>query len=517
MTKNFYTNVRQYKGHILYRGVHFDENGKPKRVREKIKYEPTIYLKSKEVTGLTNIDGKPVMPVKPGDIWDVWKYIKQYKDVEGFDVYGNLKHEYSYIYENYPDMVPYDKKFILVVNLDIEVMSENGFPDPWECTEEMTAISMTFNDDKIIVLGHDKFGLMPDGYKTDRKNLKYIECESEEHLLRMFLEIWIKNWPDVITGWNSLMFDMPYIVNRIGKILGESYIDMLSPWGVVEYQERVNVEWNTRDKFYSIYGVDQIDYMLAYKKFAPSSKQQENLKLDTVGFNELGMSKLDYSEVKNLHSLYKIDYQKYLDYNVRDIDIVSGLDRKLSLFDLIFALAYTAKVNYEDVFAQVRMWDAIMTNHLMSKGVVVNPMKDSSKDSRYKGAYVKPVLVGMHDYVASFDLDGLYPHLMMGYNISPETFIPVENYNDQMKEFSRENPIITPDKLVNREFDLSTLYPWKVNLTPNGEFFSTNNESFLGEVMRILYDDRKKYKSMMIEELKMLESIKAEKVRRGLE
>jgi len=515
--KKFYTNVAQHRGRILYRGVVLSDEGKLiERTRTRINYKPTVFIPTNKPTGWTTVFGDHVKPHRPGSMWDTKQYIESRQDIEGFEVYGNLKHEYSYLFDEFGSDVDFNMDFILIANIDIEVGSENGFPDQKKAEEEVTAISIDFNSKKTIVLGQDKYKTMPDGYKTDDPEVTYIECENEIDLLERFIHIWCTNYPDIVTGWNIKNFDMVYLFNRITKLFGEDYAKMLSPWGEV-YEREFRNDFDQVDINIVIVGIAQIDYLEAYKKFAPKGKSQESYTLDNIGNSELGMSKLDYSEVENLHSLYKTNFQKYIDYNIRDTRIVRGLEEKLKLIELIITLAYDSLTNYEDVFRQVRLWDIIITNWLMKDNIVVPPMKTRVKKAPYKGAYVKEPKIGMHHYVASFDLDSLYPHLIMQYNISPETFVPPVNYDDKMRKFLADH---TGDdlveKLVKKELDLEWTKEYKVNLTPNGQFFTTGEEGFLAEIMRTLYDDRKKFKNMMIDEKKKLELIKQEKARRGI-
>ena len=147
----------------------------------------------------------------------------------------------------------------------------------------------------------------------------------------------------------------------------------------------------------------------------------------------MGEGKISYDEYDNLYSLYRLNFQKFIEYNIKDVQLIIRLEDKLKLLELAYTLAYDTKTNYEDVFAQTRMWDALTYNRLMQDNIVVPPREVQDKDSAFEGAYVKDPQVGLHHYVASFDLNSLYPHLMMQYSISPENLVE-RSYVEERKQ-----------------------------------------------------------------------------------
>jgi DNA polymerase elongation subunit (family B) len=193
--------------------------------------------------------------------------------------------------------------------------------------------------------------------------------------------------------------------------------------------------------------------------------------------------------------LYRENFQKFIEYNIKDVELIIKLEDKLKLLELAVTLAYDTKSNFEDVFAQTRMWDALTYSYLREKDIIVPPRVVKDKDSAFEGAYVKVPQVGLHDWVASFDLNSLYPHLMMQYNISPETLIEPENYTDEMREILSQG--VSVDKLLKKENDTSKLEG--ATLTPNGQFFRTDFQGFLPKMMEEMYEDRKKFKKLMLQ------------------
>ena len=245
---------------------------------------------------------------------------------------------------------------------------------------------------------------------------------------------------------------------------------------------------------YDIFGVSCLDYIELYRWYAPGGKSQESYKLDHISSVELGTNKIDYSEYDSLHQLYKHNYQKFIEYNIRDVEIIVELEEKLKLIELAATLAYDTKTNFEDVFAQTRMWDALINSYLMDKKIIVPPKENRIKESAFEGAYVKEPQVGKHDWVASFDLNSLYPHLLIQYNISPETIIEPSNYTQEMRDIISEG--VTVEKMLYQKIDTSKLNG--VTLTPNGQFFTTERQGFLPKMMEEMYEDRKKFKNLMI-------------------
>lgn len=490
MTKTFYTNVQNFGSKILYRGI---ENGR--RITRKLDYNPTLFLPSQKPTKFTTIKGEYVADINPGTIADCREFVKKYEDVENFKVYGNQKYEYCYISDQHPNDVDWDKSFINICNIDIEVGSENGFPEPDVANEPITAITYKMND-MFIVYGCGHF-------TNEREDVQYIRCDDEIDLIKRFVDGWSGNYPDIITGWNVKLFDIPYLVNRITKLMGEAFAKRLSPWNYLS-ERTVNFGVSRQFKTYNLVGISCLDYIDLYQRYAPEGKSQESYKLDNIANVELNERKLSYEEYGNLHTLYRDNYQLFIEYNIKDTELVERLEDKLKLIELALTLAYDSKTNYDDVFAQVRMWDALIYNHLKSKNMVVPPIEHQEKNEAYVGAYVKDPIVGMHNWVASLDLNSLYPHLIMQYNISPETFVEPENYSVSMRKLLESN--VSVDGLLTKQIDTSRLINESITVTPNGQFFRITKQGFLPEMMEKMYNDRTVYKKKSIDAKKELEN-----------
>ena len=456
---------------FLVRGY---EGGKSFTSREK--FQPTMFVPSKKKTKYKTLDGQYVQSIKPGTVRETREFVKTHSEVDGFEIFGNNRYIYQYISEKYPETeIKFDIKKMNLVTIDIEVQSENGFPTVEKCDEELLLISLQdYNTKRILT-----FGVGP--YRTQDKMVKYVQCNDEYDLLQHFINYWSHTPPEVVTGWNCQLYDIPYLAKRITRVLGDKAMKKLSPWGLVTNEEIYMM--GRPQLVYDIAGVTVLDYMDLYKKF--TYKAQESYRLDYIGEVELGNKKLDHSEFDTFKDFYTKGWNKFVDYNVQDVRIVDGLEEKMKLIELAITMAYDAKVNFTDVFYQVRMWDMIIYNDLKRKGIVIPPKKDQDKSEKYAGAYVKEPKPGMYDWVVSFDLNSLYPHLIMQYNISPETLL-----DDRF-------PNVSVDRLLNEEVDLSSLED--VTVCPNGAMFTTKTRGFLPKLMEKIYSERVVFKKKMIQ------------------
>lgn len=476
----YYTNITVYGPHILYRGV---KNGR--RIKEKINYAPTLFLPAKKKTDYKTLFGEYLEPMQFANIREARDFVKRYESVENFKVYGNDRYAYAFIADTHKGLIDWKMDDLSIVIIDIEVGSENGFPDPYKTTEPITAIAVRQLNGGTTVYGCGH-------YDNNDETVTYIRCQDEIDLCKKFLNDWQHNYPDVVTGWNTEGFDIPYLINRFTKLFGDKEARKLSPWEVIN--ERVYNFKGSERKSYDIFGIAQLDYIELYKWYAPNGKSQDSYKLDNIASVELGENKLSYDEYDTLHQLYKLNYQKFIEYNIKDVELILKLEEKLKLIQLALTMAYDTKCNYSDVFAQTRMWDALIYNHLLDQKIIVPPKEVSHKGEAFEGAYVKEPQVGNHDWVASFDLNSLYPHLIQMYNISPETLITVSEHTEEMRKVIHDG--VTVDKLLEMKVDTSKISD--VILTPNGQYFRKDVQGFLPKMMEEMYEDRKKFKKLML-------------------
>jgi DNA polymerase elongation subunit (family B) len=465
----FYTNVQLIGNQFLVRGV---DGGK--RYEHRDEFFPTLFVKSKGKAKYKTLSGEKVEAINPGTVRDCREFYKKYEDVEGFEIYGHDRYIYQYISEKYPeDEIKFDISKIKLVTLDIEVASEEGFPDVESCSEEILAISIQDYTTKQITT----WGVKP--FKNSRKDVTYHHCPTEHELLGSFINYWMQDVPDVITGWNIQLYDIPYICKRLRRVLGEKLMKRMSPWGLCSEGE-IHLMGRTHTTF-DVGGVTQLDYLDLYKKF--TYKAQESYRLDYIAEVELGQKKLDHSEFETFKDFYNKGWQKFIEYNIVDVELVDRLEDKMKLIELALTMAYDAKVNYNDVFYQVRMWDNIIYNYLKKRNIVIPPKNKSQKNEKYAGAYVKEPKPGRYDWVVSFDLNSLYPHLIMQYNISPETLIEARH------------PSASVERFLKQEVEIGSDYA----TCANGAQYRKDVRGFLPELMDKMYGDRVVFKKRMIQ------------------
>src|SRR6056300_678933 len=476
---NFYKNVIEHKGKLLIRGV---LNGK--EYKEKIDFGPTLYCLTQEHSVYKTLQGQFLKPIEFTNISAARRFRKEIA-TQNSPVYGLERYHYQYIGQEYPTEIEWDKDNIKIFTLDIETTCEGGFPDVEDPQEQLLCITVKNQSNKqIITWGVGDF-------HTDRPDVTYIKCKDEKQLMFEFMKFWIKNYPDVITGWNTKFFDLPYLMNRIKLIAGDKVANRMSPWNLIN-REEIH-ERGRPQTIYQLYGIVNLDYLDLYKWFIPA--RQESYKLDFIGELELGRGK-DDAGYDTFKDWYTKDFQSFVDYNIQDVEIVDALEDKLGLIDLSLTVAYDSKVNYDDIFSQVRVWDTLIANHLMKKNICVPPREEHSKETKYEGAYVKDPHPGQHKWIVSFDINSLYPHIIIQYNISPEKIIGESSHG------------INVNRMIDMKVPLNYLKTEGACVTPNGAKFKNDSQGFLPEMMEKMYNERVIYKKRMLKAKQQYERTK---------
>jgi DNA polymerase elongation subunit (family B) len=480
---SFYTNIQSWGRFLYIREIDKDGNRQAFKLDN---FHPRVWIPNTNNVDspYTNIAGESVVEFDAGPIRECNDFVRNHSDIENFEIYGVIQPQYQYITASYEKVIPWQKESIIVSFLDIETTCEEGFPDVKTANEQVVAITISFsNIDKKLVFGFDKF-------TKEIPGATFIQCTSEEDLLQKFLQFWENNTPDILSGWNLKMFDVPYLVNRITRLFGENQAKRLSPWKIIKTEVDRTIMGDR--EYYVLFGVSMLDYLDLYKKFTYT--KQESYTLNHICSIELGQKKMDYSEFGSLHLLYKNDYEKFIEYNIHDVELLYLLEDKMKLIELAITMAYDAKTNFEDVFAQLRMWDVIIYNYLLQRNIVI-PGKEEHKKEEIAGGYVKEPIPGLYNWVVSFDLQSLYPHLIMNYNISPDTIVD-------------KHHSVSVDKLVEKSIDLSFLKDLNYTITANGQLFDRRRRGFLPELMDWMFDQRKTYKKKMIDSQKEYEEKK---------
>jgi DNA polymerase elongation subunit (family B) len=488
----YYTNVSRYGNQILLRGY---DHGR--RIEKKIKYQPILFTSTNLETSWKSLDGKPVGVANAGkkfdSMRDATEYVKANQGVSGKKIYGNTKYIPAFINDYYPGNIDFNRSKINVATIDIEVQSDDGFPEPEKADHKVTAICMKSNiGDTYYVWGLGDYDV-EQSYMKDNLVI-YRKFDREDDLLINFINHWSsqQHSPDVVTGWNSRFFDIPYLVNRIHRMLGEEYVKKLSPWGLVDRQDVTKM--GRTQTAYELKGISQLDYLDLFKKFGYSYGPQETYKLDHIAHVVLGENKISYDEYSNLHTLYKHNHQKFIDYNIKDVELVDRIEDKLGLITLCMTMAYKGGVNYNDTFGTTMIWDTIIYRRLFANNIVVPFVEDKHK-SDYPGGFVKDPYVGIHDNVVSFDLNSLYPSIIMQYNMSPETIA-----NGEVTQFDIDSVLTKTARPDNRDKALAA----------NGQYFRTDRPGIIPFIIDEMYKERVGIKQEMITAQKEKEKINKE-------
>ena len=469
MTK-FYTNVRHVGNNILYRGY---ENGQ--QIKTRVPFKPKLYVSGDSKSEWRTLDGQSVVEVQFETMKEATEFTKRYRDVDNFKVHGQNNYTAQFISTYWPNDIQFDRDLVRVMNIDIEVASDEGFPDQREAKYPIISIALRKNDGNYWVWGLND-------YTPSREDVLFIRCDNEMDLVRKFVDHWQTYSPDIITGWNTRFFDIPYIVNRCYKLFGDdTLVKRLSPWGLV--RERIQKINGRENQEYVIEGIDHLDYIEIFKKFTLNTLgQQESYRLDHIAHVVLGERKLSYEEHGNLHTLYKEDYQKFIDYNVKDVELVHKIDEKLDLISLVLTMAYRGGVNYTDTLGTTAIWDSIIYRMLNNQKIVIPPKTEKPK-TPYPGGYVKDPQVGSHDWVTSFDLNSLYPNIIVQYNMSPETIM-----DGIVPDITVEKFLDGHVKSDNDDYSLS----------PTGVRFTHTRKGVIPTIIEHYYADRRIIKDKML-------------------
>lgn len=542
----FYTHCSRNKNNVYHTYIDGDGNKHHSVVRN-FPYELFIEGKKEDSKSL---DGKKLQRYVFDSISEMNDFVKKMKDVT--DVYGNTNPVYQFIAGTYPNDIAFDIEKFTILNFDIECrVGENfvyddshivtthddrkisldecrvnqeiivwdteaekdlpylkscytkktsaGFPEPHKAEQMVTAITCkVFGDNEKNYI----FGLKE--YKTKSDKDVYIKCNTEQELLIKFLSYYQKVKPDILTGWHISGFDILYLYNRINKIVGNDWGNRLSPYYKTCSGSPITVkEVHDKENVFDvdIVGVSIFDYLELYKKFCPN--KQESYRLDFIATEEIGYGKLDYSDFDGLEDLYNRDFERYIDYNIKDTLLVEELDKKLKYILLALTIVYMGKTKLSDVFGQIMTWDCLIYNELKKENVQIPPQKRRESNTSIIGGYVKDPAPKRYDWVVSFDLTSLYPSIIMSWNMSPETI-------------THPATGLHMDKMIGFNMPTQHIIDNNETLAANGARFTKSFHGILPRLMSKTFSQRKKYKDMMKEESKTLELIKTEMQKRNI-
>jgi len=480
MSLSFYTSISRYGNDLLYRG--YDQSGQ--RVQKKIRYSPTFWYPTTKKTEWKGLDGTPLKPVTFPTMGRASKYNRDLEGVDNAKVYGMNNPVFSYIQERFPGEISFKEEWVDIHYIDIEVYSDKGFPEADKAEHPIVSIALFSSSEKIWrIWGLGDYDASKSYIYDTHPNadVRYVKCKSENSLLHSFLAYWElpNHRPDVITGWYIRFFDIPYLVNRINNTMGKKDANRLSPWGVVS-QKMVTFKGGKESEAFEIMGVQILDYEDLFRKFGHSYGPQESYRLDHIAHVVLGERKLSYDEYGSLHSLFKENHQLFIDYNLKDIDLVYRIDQQAGLIPLVFTMAYLGGVNYSDTLGSVAIWDSIINRELLPQKIVI-PGKEEKHYRKFTGAYNKEPQKGFHDWVVSFDFASLYPNLFVQYNMSPETLVEGVSEDSGVEKYLNRNEKVDSEYIV----------------AANGSCFRKDIEGVFPRVIRRFYNERKRVKGEM--------------------
>lgn len=369
---------------------------------------------------------------------------------------------------------------------DIEVDISEKYPSIEDADCKITSIgylNKTNMERRVLIL-------------DERRKLHNVDTEynveifrSESELLTRFINIFSEIQPTVITGWNTDNFDIPYLINRCKRVLGANAVKKLSPIG--------NVEWSKTRNRYKIHGVSSLDYLRLYQNFTYT--ELPNYRLDTVAKIEVGRGKIEYEG--DLNTLFESDINKFIEYNMTDVDLVYELDDKLQLLNLARTICHKGHVPYDDVYYASRYLDGSAIVDLKRKGIVA-PSKqfkfiedETQSDVLLAGAYVKEPVPGLYEWIYDLDLTSLYPSIIMSLNISPETKVGVINSWDEQCLLQNTATQVTFTDGTFAQDVKTWLQENNYTVASNGTVYRTDKKGFLPAILEKWFDERVEYKN----------------------
>ena len=395
----------------------WDKDGK--RIKVTTSYDPYVMVEGKG--DFESIYGTKLVKKSFRTQYDRYKYIK---DTGIKRVFENHPATQQYLIDTFwqvNERPEFSQNPIKVLFLDIETYSPDEFPQPSNPTHTVNVITVFDSLNR----HYYTFGLKDFENKDD--DVTYIKCASERELFQKFVEYVETDYPDIMSGWNSEFFDLPYILNRCTRILGEEWTNRLSPSGKV-YSRSIRGQFGQEQMRWYVEGVSLIDYLDVYKRFSVGIK--ESYKLDAIGEAELGEKKVDFGNM-NLATLADNDWQTFVEYNIQDVRLLTKLEDKLKYTELIKMLAYVGLTSFEAAMGSLSVINGATAVRARQRNQFVPSFIRNEDTGKNPGAYVGEPLKGFQENIISFDANSLYPNVMISLNISPETKVgKIEDKNN---------------------------------------------------------------------------------------
>ena len=388
----------------------WDENGK--RIVIPSTYEPYIYLETNNAPDAMSLFNTKLKKKRFRNQYDRSRYLKDNKVTRVFENFGVYQQFLIDTYWQDNEKPEFTKNALKVYFIDIETYSPDAFPNPQDPNDTINIITIY---DTLTKKFHS-WGLKP--YIAKSADVNYIACKTEEELLRKFVEFFSKDYCDILSGWNSEFFDVPYVINRVRKILGEDYMKRLSPVGSLRSRTFMGKYGKEQVKWY-IEGLSCVDYLDVYKRFCQTLR--ESYKLDAIGEIELQERKVDYGD-QNLTDLADDNWETFVDYNIQDVNLLVRLEQKLQYIQLLRMIAYAGLTTFEGALGSLSVITGLCSIRARLKDKRIPTfIKDVKEGSKNAGAYVADPQKGFQEHIVSLDANSLYPNTMITLNLSPET------------------------------------------------------------------------------------------------
>ena len=474
----------------MYRNIIYDNRSRSiklwtwdaegNRIEDQIPYKPHLYFEHKNGTDGTSIFKTPLKKREFNTNYDRRKFV----ETSGMDrLFNNLPIEQQFLIEKYGDLKDqsaFTENPLCIFYLDIEVFSPNEFPTADEAKHPVNLITVydSLNDH------YHTWGERD--YTPSKENVTYYKCASESLLFRSFMKFWTNNYPDIVTGWNTDGFDIPYIVNRLGSLFGDDYSDKLSPTGKIWSKEKLDRFGNPITEWV-IQGLTSIDYLKAYKKF--SRNERESYTLDYIGEYEGVGNKIEFEGT--LAQLSLADWKTFTDYNIRDVELVAKLESKLHFIDLCRMIAYKGLTKFEKALETNAVVAGAFALEARKVGKII-PTFQYERTGNPPGGLVRYPENGFNDDIVSFDAASLYPNTIISLNLSPETKVGQCVVDDNFtyvtsvrgKEF----------RVPNSQFK-GWMIKNKICKSMHGTLFSQVEKGIIPNIIENIYADRKTSKA----------------------
>jgi len=462
-------------------------------------YSPYLFIESENGCDANSIFNTPLKKVNFRNNIDRSNFVK---DTPIKRIFYNLNVEQQFLldfFKNDVDSENYGQHLLKIFYLDIETYATTHFSSPKDALDPINLITIYDS------LSEKYYTFGCKNYSTLEENVVYIKCQNEKDLLSSFIKFWKKEYPDIVTGWNLVGYDIPYIMNRIQKIFDNPYkANELSPVGRIQFRENVSVNklGQPVDRW-SISGISILDYMEVYKTF--SQGDRESYALGYIGEYELGEGKITYAST-SLSKLADEDWMKFVDYNIQDVRLLIKLEEKLKYLRLIRNLSYKGFITFEKSMGKVSLITGAVAHQALKQGLIIPTFNEERIKTNFAGGYVYEPIPGLYQDLITYDANSLYPNTIITLNISTETkigkILNVDKNNIQVRLTNGKDVSFTEENFKNFVEDQ------KLSVTKANVLYTQKFKGVVPGLIDKLYNERVAAKKKMLDAEKNLKKEK---------